>query len=188
MRQGRNDVCRPRCLRWYQRQCGAKGRRRESNVGAPSSYRPWRSPDQVRWGMRSHKLGSAARRALSDVGEAVDSTSFQVLVRAKGEPGEEQRRQIADAGARVGMAAGDVLTADGRAGLRCSSRSSGRGLLPPAARRPGAPRWPRSDPGRRPISPGAHDPAAPVADDVEPAGVAAHALDLEAADRLWALS
>lgn len=61
--------------------------------------------------MRSHKLGSAARRALSDAREAVGPTPFQVLIRVKGEPDEEQRRQIADAGARVGMVAGDVLTA-----------------------------------------------------------------------------
>lgn len=61
--------------------------------------------------MRAHKLGSAARRALSNAGEAVGPTPFQVLIRVRGEPGEEQRRQIADAGARVGMAAGDVLTA-----------------------------------------------------------------------------
>lgn len=60
--------------------------------------------------MRADKLGSAARRALSEVGEAVGPTPFQVLIRVTGEPGEEQRRQIADA-ARVGFAAGDVLTA-----------------------------------------------------------------------------
>ncbi len=61
--------------------------------------------------MRADKLGSAARRALSNVGEAAAPTPFQVLIRVTGEPGEEQRRQIADAGARVGFAAGDVLTA-----------------------------------------------------------------------------
>ncbi|MEU9312020.1 hypothetical protein [Streptomyces sp. NPDC048256] len=61
--------------------------------------------------MRADKLGSAARRALAEVGEAVGPTPFQVLIRVTGEPGEEQRRQIADAGARVGFAAGDVLTA-----------------------------------------------------------------------------
>lgn len=61
--------------------------------------------------MRAHKLGSAARRALSDAREAAGSTPLQVLIRVRGEPGEEERRQIADAGARVGVAAGDVLTA-----------------------------------------------------------------------------
>ncbi|MFE7929280.1 hypothetical protein ACFU6S_11150 [Streptomyces sp. NPDC057456] len=61
--------------------------------------------------MRADKLGSAARRALSNADEALGPTPFQVLIRVKGEPGEEQRRQIAEAGARVGLAAGDVLTA-----------------------------------------------------------------------------
>ncbi|MET8168138.1 hypothetical protein ABZT34_28440 [Streptomyces sp. NPDC005329] len=61
--------------------------------------------------MRADKLGSAARRALSNADESLGPTPFQVLIRVKGEPGEEQRRQIAEAGARVGLAAGDVLTA-----------------------------------------------------------------------------
>ncbi|MEV8550843.1 hypothetical protein AB0L04_13575 [Streptomyces glaucescens] len=61
--------------------------------------------------MRADKLGSAARRALSDAGEAVGLTPFRVLIQVKGEPDEEQRRQMADAGARVGVVAGDVLTA-----------------------------------------------------------------------------
>ncbi|MFD5713486.1 hypothetical protein ACFWHW_24395 [Streptomyces pharetrae] len=61
--------------------------------------------------MRADKLGSAARRALSDAGEGVGLTPFKVLIQVKGEPDEDQRRQLADAGARVGMVAGDVLTA-----------------------------------------------------------------------------
>lgn len=64
--------------------------------------------------MRADKLGSAARRALLNVGtaaEAAGPTPFRVLIRVKEEPGEEQRRQIADAGAQVSMVAGDVLTA-----------------------------------------------------------------------------
>ncbi|MEU1182537.1 hypothetical protein ABZ464_33860 [Streptomyces sp. NPDC005820] len=61
--------------------------------------------------MRADKLGSAARRALANAGESVAALPFRVLIRVKGEPGEEQHRQITDAGARVGMAAGDVLTA-----------------------------------------------------------------------------
>ncbi|GGW62210.1 hypothetical protein [Streptomyces xantholiticus] len=64
--------------------------------------------------MRADKLGSAARRALLNVGtaaEAAGPTSFRVLIRVKEEPGEEQRRQLTDAGAQVYMVAGDVLTA-----------------------------------------------------------------------------
>ncbi|MEV5239757.1 hypothetical protein AB0K89_11700 [Streptomyces cinnamoneus] len=64
--------------------------------------------------MRADKLGSAARRALLDadtVGEAAGPTPLRVLIRVKEEPGEEQRRQIADAGAQVHMVAGDVVAA-----------------------------------------------------------------------------
>ncbi|MFH8369788.1 hypothetical protein [Streptomyces sp. NPDC018031] len=64
--------------------------------------------------MRADKLGSAARRALSDAGtagEAAAPAPFRVLIRVTDEPDEEQRRRLAEAGAQVHMVAGDVLTA-----------------------------------------------------------------------------
>ncbi|MCA6090617.1 hypothetical protein LE181_00265 [Streptomyces sp. SCA3-4] len=65
--------------------------------------------------MRADKLGSAARRALltaDAVGEAAGPAPLRVLIRMKEEPSEEQRQQIADAGARVLVVAGDVVGAN----------------------------------------------------------------------------
>ncbi|MFH8572157.1 hypothetical protein [Streptomyces sp. NPDC017993] len=64
--------------------------------------------------MRTEKLGSAARRALfaaDPARESAATTPLRVLVRLTGEPGEQERRGIADAGARVHTIAGDVVTA-----------------------------------------------------------------------------
>ncbi|MFE1774667.1 hypothetical protein [Streptomyces sp. NPDC059008] len=64
--------------------------------------------------MRTEKLGSAARRmwfAADATGESVDPAPFRVLIRVRREPDDQQRRRIAEAGARVHTTAGNVLTA-----------------------------------------------------------------------------